>query len=442
MAKSRLETLNEQRQRAVAEMRAIADRAANGETLSGEDEAAYTKANADIDRLGKLMGDERKAAAADAEFRDAVEAAEADRKSTEDRSRANADTERRDVTGDARSELRSQFMRAVVANGGIIAPGYNGSFNVRMPEPRSLSTPEARAALVTNVATRGPETLDETLVRNLFSVLFDEATILSAGVTVLRTDNGNPIKFPKLVSRGALSQSNARRAETQTIQKGEPTFDQVELNSYGYKQISQASAELVRDSIFDIESILGSNLGALLAEYVAYDLSLGTGTGMPRGVATIVTEGSNVVDVDRSAGANGAHVPLFDDLLDVMWKLKPAYRRNGKWLLNDTTVLPLRKVKDENGNYLWAPGDATTPDTLHNRPVLVEPNMAAVGDTNLSLIYADFSKFYVRFVGQTRIDWSTEYAWDTDMVSVRGVVHADADSIDDTAFAGFTSTDA
>ncbi len=432
MPKSRLETLNEQRQRAVAQMREIADRQIAGETR-GEDEAAYVKANEDIDRLGKLMADERKAIAADAEFAAAVADAESQRGS------AQSDVERRTDQGAERNELRSQVIAAIAANGGDFTEGMRGAFSLPMPSAKELRSDESRAAMVTNTATRGPEVLDETLSRTLFRTLFDDATILSAGVTVLRTETGNPIKFPKLTSRGALSQANARRTETQQIQKGEPALGQIELNAYKYAQISQASSEVVRDAVIDIQDLLGSNLGALLAEYVAYDLLLGSGSSQPRGVATIVNAGSNKVTVNRAAGANGAHVPLFDDLLDVMWKLKPAYRRQGKWLLNDSTVLPLRKVKDADDNYLWAPGDATTPDTLHNRPVLVEPNMAAVGDANLSLIYGDFSKFYVRFVGQTRIDWSTEYAWDTDMVSVRGIVHADADAIDDTAFAGFVS---
>jgi HK97 family phage major capsid protein len=432
MAKSRLETLNEQRQRAVAAMREIADRQIAGEAR-GEDEAAYVKANADIDRLGQLMADERKAIAGDAEFAEAVAAAEETRGAGRQ-----SGVERRDGA-EARKELRSQVIAAIAANGGQFRAGLGGAFSLPMPSTKELRSFESRAAMVTNTATRGPEVLDETLSRNLFRVLFDDATILGAGVTVLRTETANPLKFPKLISRGALSQANARRTETAQIQKGEPTLGQIELGGYKYAQISQASSEVVRDAVIDIEDLLGSNLGSLLAEYVAYDLLLGSGSSQPRGVATIVNAGSNKVTVDRSAGANGAHVPLFDDLLDVMWKLKPAYRRNGKWLLNDATVLPLRKVKDADDNYLWAPGDATTPDTLHNRPVLVEPNMAQVGDANLSLIYGDFSKFYVRFVGQTRIDWSTEYAWDTDMVSVRGIVHADADAIDDTAFAGFVS---
>lgn len=437
---SRLEKLNEQRQRAVADMRKYADLMAEGKG-DGQTEEAYTKANAEIDRLGKLMADERSVAKADTEWADAVGEAQ-------ERSGAQAgNTRETRESKPAGSEFRNQIMAALETRGvpdshGIkqLPAGVRGSFTVPMPDPRHLATAEGRAALVTNVATRGPEVLDQTLVNTLFSVLFDDATILSAGVTVLRTDTGNPLKFPKLISRGALTQANARRTETQQIQKAEPTLSQIELGSHKYAQIMQASSEVVRDAIIAIESLLGNNLGALLAEYIGYDLLLGTGTGQPRGVATIVSAGSNKVTRTTTPAGHTAHVPTYDDLLDVMWKLKPAYRRNGKWLLNDATVLPLRKIKDTQGNYLWAPGDATTPDTLHNRPVLVEPNMAVFAEDALSMIYGDFSKYYVRFVGQTRIDWSTEYAFDTDMTSVRGIVHGDGDAIDDTAFAGFVSS--
>lgn len=41
--------------------------------------------------------------------------------------------------------------------------------------------------------------------------------------------------------------------------------------------------------------------------------------------------------------------------MDLYHSLKSPYRRRAVWLLNDATVKALRKLKDNNGNYIWQP---------------------------------------------------------------------------------------
>ncbi len=41
------------------------------------------------------------------------------------------------------------------------------------------------------------------------------------------------------------------------------------------------------------------------------------------------------------------------------------------WVLNDSTIKAIRKLKDSNGQYLWQPSlTAGTPDTILGRPGL------------------------------------------------------------------------
>jgi hypothetical protein len=47
--------------------------------------------------------------------------------------------------------------------------------------------------------------------------------------------------------------------------------------------------------------------------------------------------------------------------------------------------------------------------------------------------------YYVRMVRDVRIETSLEYAWVQDLVSVKAVLRADGDSLDDQAFAGYNS---
>lgn len=418
-----LKRLHEQRMAAVKAAREIAERMAATDTPSAEDNAAYEKANVDVDRLGQLAQDERKRVESEQSDADAFAAAER---------AAGVKNDRQHDAGEKRKAMWTDELRNALKNG---EQREGGTFEQlptpeRVRELRALTDPVQITA-----ATHGPETVAETLVERLFVKLFDDSAILRAGPTILRTGTGEALKFPRLTDLGPLAMADARRAEMQQIQKANPTFDQVELNSYKYGQISQASREVIEDSVIDVRGLLGTVIGRNMANYLGFDLTLGDGTDKPRGVATVVPAGNKVT------GAAAAPADM-DDILDVIAKLNPAYRRNAKFLMNDATTFVLRKFKlnttTGDNAYAWQPSVVPGgPDTLMGYPVLTDPNMADTGLSALSIIFADFSMYYVRLVNDVRVEWSTEYAWDTDVVSVKAVLRADGDTIDDAAFAGF-----
>lgn len=44
-----------------------------------------------------------------------------------------------------------------------------------------------------------------------------------------------------------------------------------------------------------------------------------------------------------------------DDVLDLVYGLKRPYRKNASFIMNDGTLAQLRKLKDNNGAYIWQP---------------------------------------------------------------------------------------
>ena len=59
-----------------------------------------------------------------------------------------------------------------------------------------------------------------------------------------------------------------------------------------------------------------------------------------------------------------------DELIDLHYSLRAPYRARAVWLMNDSTVKTVRKLKDGNGQYLWQPAlTAGTPDMILGRPV-------------------------------------------------------------------------
>lgn len=428
-----LKRLNEQRVAAARMAREFADRAAEGTELSAEDNKAYERANADIDKYGRMVQDEIKRIQEDRSVEDAYN--EGLRKlrgapgSKESRGAQNgkslAETMREDLRASRRGESR------------------NGGMYQSIPEHRDL---------VVGTSTKGQELVPTTLVENLYQKLFDDSTVLQAGVTMLRTESGEPMKLPRLTALGALNNTTAYTAppgtnlapripEAGQIAENDPSFDQVSLDAYKYAQFTQVSRELVEDGVLDIEALIGQVLGRNVANYIGYDLVLGTGTSQPRGVRTIVTAGSQKVTGDTGVTGFVTAANGFDKFFDVVAMLKPGYRRNAKWLVNDASMFQLRKLK-MNGVYAWEPNlqGAGQPDRFLGYPVMADPNIPAFGLTGgVTAIFGDFSAYFVRMVRDVRIEWSMEYAWVNDLLSVKAVVRADGDAIDDAAFAGFVS---
>ena len=55
--------------------------------------------------------------------------------------------------------------------------------------------------------------------------------------------------------------------------------------------------------------------------------------------------------------------------MELFYSLRSPYRKKAVWVLNDSTVKALRKLKDNTGNYIWNPSvQAGVPDTILNRP--------------------------------------------------------------------------
>ncbi len=415
-----LKRLNEQRIAAATMRKEILERAADGEDLSAEDNQAFERANKQIDRFGKLIREEIERIADDKDLAAAYEAGVAKRskdgRSTEDTDKSLAGMMRRDLAASRGGETR---------NGGIYQ---------QLPEARDLFA---------STATKGAEFVPTTLVDNLYEKIFDDSALLQTNPTILRTQSGESMKLPRLTALnnlpggGAFTQANSRVAEGGAILEAEPNFDQLQLDAYKYAQYTQVSRELIEDGVLDVEALIGKILGRNIANYLGFDLTLGTGTSQPRGVRTAVPTGNKV---DTAAGGLWATAD-YDKFFDVVAKLKPGYRRNAKWLVNDTAMFTLRKLK-MGSVYAWEPNlqGAGQPDTFLGYPILTDPNIPVPAtNAGVTAIFGDFSAYYVRFVRDVRIEWSMEFAWVNDLLSVKAVLRGDGDAIDDNAFAAMNS---
>jgi HK97 family phage major capsid protein len=291
-------------------------------------------------------------------------------------------------------------------------------------EVRATQRDWSHRDLVKGTATAGGNTVQTSFYDRLIDHLIEVSAILTAGATVIQTGSGESIQVPVTTAHSAASIIS----EGSPITESDPAFAQRTLGAYKYGIVVQLSNELISDTSVDLEGYLAMQLGRALGNGFGSHAITGTGTGQPTGIVTSATTG-----VTGGAGVAGAFTA--DNLIDLYHSVIDVYRRSSAagWLMRDTTLGAARKLKDAAGNYIWQPSLAISePSSILGKPVFTDPGVAAVGLGAKSVVFGDISRYLVRLAGDVRIERSAEFAFNADLVTVRGILRADGVLADQT----------
>lgn len=170
---------------------------------------------------------------------------------------------------------------------------------------------------------------------------------------------------------------------------------------YAYPKVTQ---KLLDDASVDIEAWLSGKASDRFARKEANAFVAGDGVQKPEGLlmrTPVTTDDAtrawNVFQYlpSGAAGAFASSNPA-DAVIDLIYKLKAGYRANARFFMARSTVGAIRKLKDGQGNYLWAPGaTAGQPSTFFNYPVVEGEDMPAIGANSLSIAFGDFAEAYI-----------------------------------------------
>ena len=90
-----------------------------------------------------------------------------------------------------------------------------------------------------------------------------------------------------------------------------------------------------------------------------------------------------------------------DDVIDLIYKLKRPYRKKASFITNDSTLAVLRKLKDENGNYLWQPSlQNGEPDRILGYAIRTSQFAPKLAAGKAALAFGDFSYYNIGDRGQ------------------------------------------
>lgn len=368
----KIRTWMEQRAAALTKARAILDAAeAENRDLTADEQQKYDGYNAEYDSLTAKINREQALADREAEV---ARSANGEQNPARSQQPGRAGESRGDATDSAeyrRSLLR--YMAYGVVDAGLRTDARGGT-ELRDILGVSLGGEGATGGVLAP-ATMERALLDEIRNQNVMRQLADVRS------------SGSDVEIPY-----ATAHTKAYLvAEGAPFTPSTPGFDKLTLKAYKVGALSYITTEALQDMFLDMESWIREDFGTAFADLEEEHFISGAGpTGNPAQPSGILNSAMKGVET-ASATAFTA-----DELLDLLYSVNQKYRTRGVWLMNDSTVLKLRKLKDKNDQYLWQPSiQEGQPDRLLSRPLYTSDAMPEAGAGKKAILFGDFKRYRI-----------------------------------------------
>lgn len=351
---SKILELREKRAKAWDAAKAFLDsKRGNDGLLSAEDTATYDKMENEVVALGKELERLERQAAIDAEL---------SKPTNTPITNTPAGVPGEGKTGRATAEYKRAFWNAM-----------RGKGDMAVRNTLQIGTDSEGGYLV-------PDEFESTLVEAL-----EDENIFRKLANVITTSSGDR-KIPVVASKGTASWVD----EEGVIPESDDSFGQVSIGAYKLATMIKVSEELLNDSVFNLESYIAKEFARRIGSKEEEAFFTGDGSGKPLGI--LAATGGGQVGVTTA----GATAITLDEILDLFYSLKAPYRNKAVFVLNDSTIKAVRKLKDNNGQYLWQPSiKEATPDTILNRPLYTSAYMPTIEAGAKTVVFGDFSYYWV-----------------------------------------------
>lgn len=170
---------------------------------------------------------------------------------------------------------------------------------------------------------------------------------------------------------------------------GDATFDQIMMDAYKLHVAIKVTEELLYDAAFNLEGYIIDQFGKALANAEEDAFLNGDGKGKPMGVFD-TTNGGQYNTTTSTANISA------DDIINLVYTLKRPYRKSAVFITNDKTLASLRKLKDNNGAYLWQPALAAgEPDRLFGYAIHTSQFAPEAAAGKATMAFGDFSYYNI-----------------------------------------------
>lgn len=168
------------------------------------------------------------------------------------------------------------------------------------------------------------------------------------------------------------------------------SFDQIILDAHKLHVAIKVTDELLYDNAFNLESYILTQFSKALANAEENAFLNGDGVGKPLGIFAENGGGQVAITTNTQSSITA------DEIINLVHLLKRPYRKNAKFIMNDQTIALIRKLKDNNGAYLWQPSlQAGEPDRLFGYPVYTSAYVPTVAAGKPVIAFGDFSYYNI-----------------------------------------------
>jgi len=242
-------------------------------------------------------------------------------------------------------------------------------------------------------------------ISRMISVLETKLSPVRQTVKVVQSGSSD---YKELVDIGGETSGwvgeTGTRSATLTPKLREVTPTHGEL--YAYPQVTEWSLD---DIFFNVSDWLTGKVARSFAKQEGSAVISGNGTNKPTGMLNTTP----VLTADEASPLRAAaayqyvaspsgvspttgNVVGADYLMDLIYTLNASYRMGAKWIMNSLTTGAVRKLKDGQNQYLWAPGlQAGQPDSLLGYPVATWEQMPDIGTNNFPIGFGNWMEAYV-----------------------------------------------
>lgn len=191
---------------------------------------------------------------------------------------------------------------------------------------------------------------------------------LSTYLTVSKTDG--KIIVPTSTDIAGVMQ------EGDSFPVSEEDFDELDFSSYKLGSIIKVKQDFVSDNDFNLINYLDNELGKRFGKAEERLILNGTGNNEPLGLLNLELDGVQASSV------------TYDSITNLYFSLANDYRNDAVFIVSDEITVTLRKLKDEDGNYLWNQNN----DTIFGKKVYISNYMA---DSTKPILFGNFSYLWI-----------------------------------------------
>ena len=205
-------------------------------------------------------------------------------------------------------------------------------------------------------------------------------------------------------------------------ESGKVVISQITLTGYLSRCLAKISRSLINNTKFDIVGFVEAKMAQAIALFIEGELLHGTNNKV---------EGLSGITADMTVTTASSSAVTVDEIMDTQDAVIDKYQGNAYWIMNRETRNAIRKLKDNEGQYLLNKDlTAKWGYTLLGKDVYCSDAMDKIGAGKKVIFYGDYSGLAVKVSEEANMQVLRERYAEEHMIGILAFLEMDAQVAD------------